>query len=313
MRPMKRGSVSAKTAYYDVGTGEVKFAKDKADVDELYEVGGTYAELSEPVKVGDEWVNIVRVDGSADSSYLRAMKPNERVLNYRDGYYPVVYDANFFVQKKMRNADGEEFTKTIGSAKTREEADKLVSMLKADDPDADVFHVPDRRNELERSSTFDEMGWSLNVSSGLSAQRVRGERLIDAAANLEKAGNTNLLDPLEAVSQQISQLSRRVSMRGYLDTTKQRWIDNYAEKLGMETDRGGNYKFPSSVDQIKRTSGADPQDVADARTMFNYIYSLENGYINTIDTFFKAAFEFGAEALSNMGFTKGEAALRDWG
>lgn len=313
VKPMKRGSVSSATRYYDINLDEIRNADNRDSLDKFYEEGGTYAQLSDPIEVNGEWIDVIKVDENKDAGYMRAIKSDERVLHYRDGYYPVMYDANFFVYKTLKKADGTEFQKVVASAKTKSEADNMVRMIRQSDPEAQVDYRPDRRAEADRSSSFDEMGWQVGVTSGISSQKVRGERLLDASGGLNKAGMSNLVDPLEAVSNQISQLANRVSMRNYLDATKQRWLDNYAEPLGLEVDRTGNYRFPSSIAQVKGKGTTDPQTLADARSLFNYVYSLENGYINYIDEGFKAAFNFGADLMAGMKWNKAEEALRDWG
>lgn len=313
VKPMKRGSANANQEFYDVATGEVKRAGSKQELDELYEAGGTYAQLSEPVQVGEDWIDIVKVDGTRDTGYLRRIKDDERVLNYRDGYYPVMYDANFFVYRTITKADGTTFEKVVASARNRQDADREVERLRQLHPNEEIGHRPDRRADSERATSFDEMGWSLGVNTGLSSQRVRGERLGDASSNLHNSGMSNLVDPLEAVANQIQQLSSRVAMRNYLDAVKARWVDNYAEPLKLERDRTGNYRFPASVEAIRKNSDIDSQTLADARSMFNYIYSLENGYINGIDEGFKALFNFGADMMANMKWNKAEETLRDWG
>ena len=313
-KPMKRGSVSGNTEYYDVVSGELKAAKDPKELDDLYEGGGTYAHLSEPINLGDDvWVDVIRTEGGADNAFLRDLNPQDMVLKYRDGYYPKVYDANFFVQQTIKKADGTEFVKTLGTAKSRADADEMLKMLRIDNPDNVYDHIPNKSDDLSRNLETSMGAWNSQVSSGLSAQRVRGEQLVDASSTLNHTGSTNLIDPLEAVSQQISQLSNRIAIRPYMDSMKQRWLDNYGEMLNMPKDRSGRPMFPGSVKDIKRVGGVAAQDVADARSMFNYLYGLENGYINRIDIGFKAGIEALADQLSAVGWGKADAALRDWG
>lgn len=308
-KPVKRGGVSGKTEYFNSSTGKIETFGDPKDVDKFYEDGGQLAKLSEPIEINGEWVEYVRADNKSENGYLKAILEDDQVLNYRDGYYPVMYDANYFVYTTIRKSDGTFFDKTIASAKTAEEAEQYKKLVLAENPDAVVDFRKDRRLDPERASSFDEAGWSLGVSTGISAQRVRGQRLKDVTGGLNKAGMSNLHDPLEAVAAQISQIARRTAFRPYLDATKKRWVKNYAEKLGLEKDRAGNYKFPSSIEQVKGTGSTDKQLVADARSLFNYITSLENGYINGIDVGFKALMHGGADLMASLGWGKAEKGL----
>lgn len=303
-KPLSRNSISSNTSYYDHATGEIKTAAESPQaLDEFYEGGGTFVKLREPVQVDGEWVDVVKSIESPTGGYLRALGENEKVLSYRNGYYPVRYDASFYIQKVVTRPDGTTFTKTLASAKNKQDANDLVAKMKAADPDSNYDWID---VSADRTNDFSEEAWSLGVSSGLSAQKIRGQRLIDAASDLHQAGRSNLHDPLEAVSMQIQSLSQRVAMRDVLDTLKARWVETYADDLGIKPDRFGNVGFPSSVDQIKKSAGVDSQTVADARDLFNYVYHLENGYINTIDDGLKAAINGAAEALGSTGLRKAE-------
>ncbi len=310
-KPIKQGGVSSKINYYDQSTGKIVRAGNKEEIDDFYKSGGTFAKLSEPIEVDGEWIDVIKSDERAGGSYLRAIREGDQVLHYREGYYPVSYDANFFVYRTIRKPDGSTFQKVVASSKTRGEADKMVEILRKKFPEEVIDHRPDRRLEQDRASSFDEAGWSLGINSGMSNQKIRGKRLADAAEGVDEVGHTNLLDPLEAVNMQISTLSKRIATRNYLDTSKKRWIENYAESLKLEKDKFGNWRWPSSVKQIKGKSGVKDQVVADARSAFNYIYSLENGYINGIDEIWKGALNAGANVMADMGLTWIEKGFRE--
>lgn len=296
VKPLKRQAVSERTHVYDPGADSITNLK-KADLDKFYEDGGTFARLSEPMKVNGEWVDMVKVENTASTNFLRALRDEEKVLAYRDGYYPVMYDANFFVQKKIRLRNGEEVTKTVASSKLQNDAVRARDQLAASDPDSEFLIVKDRRADVQQGSVFDQHSWDIGTSSGVSYQRFRGKRLKDAGVNLEKAGMSNLVDPLEAVGHQIQKLSERTSMRKYLETAKRRWVQQYADSLEPVTDRYGAKSFPGSIGDIKGKVGASNKTVADARTLFNYINYLENGYINGIDSGFKALMQMAADEI----------------
>lgn len=295
-RPLTEKAVSEGTSVYDSAENAIK-QLSKEDLQNLYAKGGSYAQLSEPIQVGNKWIDKILVPANSTSSYIRAMRDDEKVLRYRDGYYPKMYDANFYIQKEIRTVDGAISRKTIASAKHKADADHLYKNLIEQNPDS-VFHIePDRRNAAEHASTFDRMGWDVGVNSGLSMQRVRGEQLMDASADMEKSSYSNLVDPLQAVGRQIQQLAARTSLRDYMDATKNRWMQQYGDKLDIPNHYGKKV-FPANITQIKPLPGTSMKTLADARSMFNYLHHLENGYINSIDEGYKALMQWFGDAVA---------------
>ncbi len=279
-------------------------------LDKLYETGGEIVQLSNPVKIKGEWVDRVMVRNLPGSSFSKTIPDGATVLPYRDGYYPVMYDANWFVEMEVR-VGGEVKKKVVGAAQTLDEAKHLVQRMEEVEGPEVKFLAPRLARELEQAGgMFDEGSWNLSQSIGLTAQRVRGERLVDAGADLTHASSGHLKDPLRAVSEQINSLSKRTSMRKVLNSFKKRWLANYAEQLDLPINpKTGQRDFPSSVAAIKANSNIKGEIVADARTSFNYIYSLENGYINAMDEGFKAVLNMAAQFAAEKGMGKLEKAL----
>lgn len=312
-RPVSKTSAmnSNTRSVYDPVEG-VSRSIDNEELSELYDLGAELIKLSSPVQVDGAWVDTALSRNTSQGGFTRAIADGEVVLPYRDGYYPVMYDANYFVEMKVRLADGTTSTKVVASAKNTEDAKRAVESLSKSHPDATISFRQDRRAKQDRGDTFDSGSWSLAQSSGLTAQRLRGERVMDAGVDLHRAGNTNLVDPLEAIGNQIHQLSQRVSMRTYLETVKKRWMLNYGDKLDLPVDPvTGEKSFPRSVKDIKNSTSIPNGEIANARTNFNYIYSLENGYINGIDEAYKAVANYAASKLGELGFSKFEEVAFD--
>lgn len=307
-KPIPRRSISSGKSYYDLKTGTKQpAAKTKEELDEFYEKGGTFVRLKEPIEVDGEWINIIKSSETSDGGYLRAFNDNDKVLHYREGYYPVLYDANFYIQQKFR-VDGEDVVKTIASARTRDSAERYVAKLKEqhDGENISFEYVTDAR--LLRSNTSEavtEEGYHVAVASGLSAQKVRGKRLTDVESDLWKGEYSNLVDPMDAVAAQIQQLSARTSMRDWLETTKRRWNQNYGAKLGFSEDN-----FPANVSQIEKNTDITWQELADARDLYNYVRSMENGYINTLDDSLKGVMNMFATMAGKFD-KRAEAAIRE--
>lgn len=301
-----------KQGVLDMSEGTV-VGKTKDEIDHLYDSGGEIVKLLEPIEIDGRWVDEVFSPNSPDGGYLRRIRDEEYVLAYRDGYYPVMYDANFFVYKKVKGSDGKEHQKVFATAKNSKEVEKLrQDIMKADNLTEEEFAQQygsrkDRRIENPTNSIFEEGSWNIASNAGLTSQRVRGKRLEEAGADLHKSGMGHLIDPLEAVTQQLHSLSVRTSLRTYMDTAKTRWQLQYGKYLDLPIDpRTGKAGFPSSPNKIVGKDNAPAKMVADARTNFNYLHGLENGYINGMDHFYKGILNQFAEAMGEVGFAKGE-------
>lgn len=62
---------------------------------------GEVLKLSEPIQIDGQWVDAVVSRNGPGNGYTRAIYEGETVMPYRDGYYPVMYDANFFIEKRV--------------------------------------------------------------------------------------------------------------------------------------------------------------------------------------------------------------------
>ena len=307
-KPLKREAVDGGEDIYDSASGTIQ-VMDRQSLNDLYEKGGEVMRLPEPMEVDGQWVNQLLVRNSPNKGFTRALKDDEAVLRYRKGYYPVMYDANYFI--KMRFKVGRQtVVKTVASARDKGEVEHAIRNLQIDHPDAEFFRTDAAPLRNDTSAFFDQEDWGNLTNNGMTLQKHRGERLGDAGSDLYKMGHEHLKDPLEAVATQIHKLSQRVAMRDYLDTVKNRWYQNYGQYLELPKDEMfQDVRFPNSVSDIKGKQGVPEKLVQDARTNFNYIYSLENGYINTIDTIWKGAAHFGANLFAEWGLRKAERGM----
>lgn len=304
--PVKRGAIGENTKMFD-SVGDTITSLDGKTLDDLYDNGGEVIRLQEPVEVDGEWVEYILSRNTPQGGYTRALKDDEIVLAYRDGYYPVQYEANYFIEKHITLSDGTTVTKVVASAKDSGEVKGALAQLRKAEPDAVFSSRKDRR--MEGNTLFDEGSWSSATNNGLSSQRMRGKRLGDAGNNMQNLGNAHLKDPLEAMANQIHQLSRRVSMRTFLETTKNRWMQSYGKYLDLPTNKFGQVEYPRSVADIKAKEGTPSRVLNDAKTNFNYVYSLENGYINKIDEYYRAGMQSLASMMGEIGWTKLEKGL----
>lgn len=318
-RTAARGSVGSNTKMFDPVENSVR-TLSKEELDELYEAQGEVVKLLEPTEIDGQLVENVLSRNNPSSGYTRALADGEKVLAYREGYYPVMYDANFFVRKRVKGEGGEEYVRTIAAARNRAEAEAYLKGLaeseglSVEELQATYFYDRDRRLQAASATNalFDEGSWKLATNSGLTSQKVRGKRLEDAGADLHKMGHAHLKDPLEAVANQIYHLSQRVSARTYIETVKKRWMENYGKYLDLPINKITRQpEVPRSVGDIKGKPGVKGKILADARTNYNYISSLENGYINGIDAIYRGALHVAAEFAGELGLSKLEAGLFD--
>lgn len=309
-RPIAEKSHDLQEYVYDVATDTAtKIPKD--ELSKIYKAEGTIIRLARPIEVNGKFVDLVLSRNSPHGGFTRRIYDGETVLAYRDGYYPVSYEANFFIDKVVKGADGKEIRVAVAAARDTKEAEQALRLLRAQNP-KDVYDLPrpDRSLKQPGSHLFDEGHWSLSSSAGLTTQRFRGERLRDAGEQMQQIGTAHLKDPLEAVAKQIHQLSQRVSMRTYMDTAKARWLQNYGQYLELPVNKlTGQLEMPSKPSQVIGKRGAPTKMVTDARSNYNYLYSLENGYINGIDNIYKSVMHSLANFMADQGFSLGERAL----
>jgi hypothetical protein len=166
-----------------------------------------------------------------------------------------------------------------------------------------------QREGREKMSMGGDDYWNIQLASGRSAQRVRGERLESATSvNNTAIDHDFVLEPGEAAVAAIRSVARRVRMRDYLEATKSRFMDQYEDMLPR--DQYGRPQYPGRITDIKKREGTQrDKDVADARTTYEYIHSLENGYINKVDEAYKTGMRVIADIAGRKGLAKTEEAF----
>lgn len=300
--PASRQAADGKVVY-DPLEGTIQRV-DKTLGDTLYESGGEVLTFGSPVKIDGRWVDGVMSRNTIEAGYTRGFRDGETVLPYREGYYPVVYDANYFIQMQVTEG-GRTFTKTIATAKDQREAAQTLKLLREEHPDTTFLApVPNRRqagNILD-----DDKSWDFLTSSDMTSQRIRGERLGAGGLDLHKINHSNILDPLEAVEKQIHTLSQRTAMREVLLTFKERWTQNYGKYLDIPKDKLNRDRFPDSLSQVVGKEGVPRTIVEDARNHFNYIYSLENGYMSVVDEAYKGTLHHLSNMFGELGVKTGD-------
>lgn len=308
-RPIAKNTQLGKI--YDPSTGMV-VNLSSVTIDDLYNKGGTIARLRRPTEfsfgvpsgAGTKHVTdtteymIVR---NTPTEYLRKFRDSDQVLNYREGYYQIQYSAPRFVDEISLDANGKEIgRRAVAVAGDTKEAQHFAARQSRLNPDKryDV-RADDRATPRGSNDWFDT-----NSASGRIAQRHRGKLLEDATGINHLGDGTYIVNPVESAIRSAKSISGRTVSRPMLEAAKARAIQQYGDVF--PSDGMGGRKFPSSKEEIGAKGKASTSHTADARTTWEYINYLENGYINTIDDFVKAQFNAMSMALGEYGLTKAE-------
>lgn len=266
---------------YDPSTDTVKVL-DQAAMDLLYTNGGTIAKLRRPTDFGGEVLEYIQVENNG-VSFLRRLRDTDMALNYRPGYYNIQYKAPRFVDEITVDAAGKEIRKAVAVAGDTAEATRFANRMSASSTAGARYEV--RADDRAMRSGSDDW-FDVNSAGGRIAQRHRGKLLEDGSGMNHLGDGSYVLDPVTSAVRAAKSISGRTVMRPVLETAKARFLQQY-EKFLPSNGMGGK-RFPSDVGEIGGKGMQFTKEVADARTTFEYIRYLENGYINEVDDVFKA-------------------------
>lgn len=284
VKPVGKGALSRGE---NVMNEQGKLVKlDDRQLTELYENGGTIAQLRRPMEVEDDVVEHIVVKQNAESSYTRRIRDDDPTLNYRDGHYTVRYKDPYFITKTVSGKGGKTFSRAVATARNRLDAEQLLGRLEATD---NVGKYNLRGDVKKNPSDYEDYQWDEIVNSGRTSQRVRGKRLANASGQQTDPAHIHIETPEESLVGAISSLSTRMASRDFLETAKKRWMNQFGNTLG-EADAG---KFPADVRAIGANSlRGKVSDVVDAKNTWRYIDAMDSGYVNLMDDFSKSFFNY---------------------
>ncbi len=268
----------------------------KADGDALYASGGTYAQLRRPVNLHGKEIEHIIVPNTP-TAYLRKVRDTDSVLSYRDGYFQVQYKAPRFVDVSIKAPNGNHmYWKSIAVAGDTKEAERWMKQYaKANSiPEVDFKIRGDDRAMMKDNDSW----WDVNSVNGRIAQRHRGVQLEDGQGLNHIGDGSYIVNPIDSAIRAARSIAGRTVTRDVLETMKARFIKMYGHLLDSNK---GITKFPYNKSEIGIKGGAFTKEVADARTTFEYINYLENGYINLADQSFKGMFNALGEILGARG------------
>jgi len=296
-RKMGRNYLGKVRNVYDSALGKTRVLTDK-ELDDLYANGGTIAQLRSPAKSknGKDFEHVL-VRNQENKSMLRDFRESDRVLNYRAGYYTVRYKDPHIIVKVTKDANGVEHTQAVKTAGSKKEAELAVANFGRGNTDPNVSYRY-RDNRDRTVGQMEDDAWSIHSASGRTSQRLRGERLGSTEPDLQGSAMGAVEGPAEALLNSVRSISRRTSMRDYIERYKMRFMDNYSELIKID-ENSGQPKFPRSAEDFKVVEGSSSQRLADARTNLEYINYLENGYRNGLDDSWKALLNGVADVLGD--------------
>lgn len=261
--------------FYDPALDDVvRHGKGEGDI--LYAAGGTYARLRRPIEVNGIEVEhmIVR---NTPTEYLRGFRDSDMVLPYREGYFQTQYRKNAqFVDEITTLPNGQTKRRTVAVAKDTAEAQHFADGLARNTGKS--YEVRGDVNGMRRGSNE---WWDVNAATGRIAQRRRGKLLEDASGLNHLGDGSYIVSPVESAERAAKSISGRIVTRPMLEAAKARFVRQF-DNVIISNSIGGK-DFPSSSAMLGGKGRFTDKELRDARTNFEYIKYLENGYINSMD------------------------------
>lgn len=282
---------------YDPSTDTVRKLTN-TEIDDIYRQGGNVGEFRRPVTLAGKDVEniIIRNKGN---EVARKLKETDKILEYRDGYYQVFYKAPRFIDEI--GADGKRTT--IGVTESAKEAKRLTEQLQQQNPGKTYKHRGDERDVSRSADSY----WDMQHVGGRLAQRHRGQ-LLQGSVGVKQMGNVDLIEtPADSAVRAAHSIGGRMAMRDTLEIAKERFMSQYGDLLKKED---GMAQFPTTRDGIKELGEGTNWRLADARTTWEHLRYMENGYINAMDATIKNALNAMATAAGLKGYDTVEKVLR---
>jgi hypothetical protein len=277
---------------YDANT-DLAADLSKAFLDDLYDNGGYVAKIKTSMVLDGKTVQHVIVRNTPDE-YARKFRDSDRVLNYREGYYTLQYDAPRFIDE-YRMVGGQEIKRTIAVAGDSDEARRFITR-KTEDAEEGVRY--EQRADVNAYRRTSDEWFDIEGARGRIAQRRRGKLLEDASGTNYLGDGEYIINPVDSAIKAARSISGRTVNRPMLEAAKARLKQQFAVEFG--SDGMGGVRWPTDAAQIGKEGNMASKAVADAKTNWAYINYLENGYINHADEFFKRGMFAASEALGEV-------------
>lgn len=301
------------TNFYDPASSSVR-GWNAGELDDLYNNGGTIAEFRRPVNIagaptwnGYNQTTTHMIVRNTPTEYLRGIRDTDSILNYKKGYFQITYKSPKFIDKVQLSPEGRVLDrKTVGVAGDTPTAELFRRRLAAGSTDSYVV-----RGDTRALNTGLDEHWDLESSAGRISQRYRGQLLEDASAP-NRLGNNSFVDnPINSAIRAANSVSNRAINGPVLEAMKERFVQQYGHLI--KANENHVVKFPNALGEIGSVGEFTTKELADARTSYNKITSLQHGYVNTLDQASKAFFNYVGDTLGSHGFGGAEVAARSLG
>lgn len=288
---------------YDPASDSSKVLSDQ-ELKDIRAKGGYIGRFRSPMSLNGQNVEFMIVRDTP-TEYARGLVDTDRILNYRHGYYQVSYKAPKFIESTVVDSSGKKTVKVVGVAGSYKEAKEMVERMQIADPSSTYSFRGDEKSISRDRDVY----WELNSSFGLLAQRHRG-KLLEDSAGIAYGNVANIIEnPADSAIRASMSLGGRIAMRDVITTAKTRWMkqNEHLVKDGFPKE------FPASLDDIFKKGEYTTKELADARSTWNYINTMENGYINSMDAGLKMAFNLLADTAGLKGWDTVEKLARATG
>lgn len=302
------------TKALDLETGEF-IQMNVEDLRELYKPisddpsapRGTLMKLTTPYVKDGELVEFARAENKVGGTFLRRMNENDQVLTYREGYYTVNYKDPIFIEETITLKNGDKSVSVVATGRNIKDANHMIGRLEAARPD-DLDRVYSARHTKKGTPEFREARWQSNVASGRVAQKIRGQRLHSTTAKIQEVAQGHIMDPVESLTNASRSISERTMTRDIITNMKSKFVRQFADMLPTKF---GEPAYPPSIMDIKQPDiRKGSKSLRDARDLWEYINTMENGYVNSLDDAIKAGMNTIADMLGRKELTIPEDAVR---
>lgn len=281
VEPAGKSTIRPNAQIYDVATDSFIILSQK-NIDDIYEAGGEIVKPRRGHDIDGRNIEYILSPNDGTGGFSRTIRDDDKILNYRHGYYHVKYTDPYYITKRdPETGKVSTIARAEGNREARLEAKRLNETK-------DGFEYAFKRdNALE---SFDD---NLDVATnfGRSAQRLRGKQLERVRGSNDKGiGDTGVESPFDSLTRSIASISQRTSFRNVVDAERRRWMKQFKH---LTT----NGQFPDSVAKIKDGDNADA-----ARHAYRHIEQLTDGYANTMDDISRGFFNRVSEVAGNKGW-----------
>lgn len=250
-------------AYSPIGKEVKSYAK--ADLEHLYQNGGSIVELWKPMIIDGHQVSRVLVDGSA----VKLTELPSQVLKYVPGYQPRYYNARWFVRKKQQlRVDGELQESSVPVAGSAEYRDAAAMVARQENPDDFIIDMD--RVAANGLADSESLNWELD---NLMFYNSRSDTEIAAL------GEYNIItDPVEALRRSVNTVSQSLGQGRLREVLVEKYKNTYADVLPK--DRRGMPIYPERKSQINMPEAGNAEAFRlyrDARAMHDYIRVMSHG------------------------------------